>query len=46
MKVLSGNMESAMLGHHKELTAVAANSQSRDQVRELEIKSPWNLLLE
>ena len=39
MKALSGNMESAMLGHHKELTAVADKSQSRDQVRKLEIKS-------
>ena len=33
VKAMAGNMESAMLGHHKELSAVAANSQSRDQVR-------------
>ena len=33
VKAMAGNMESALLGHHKELSVVAANSQSRDQVR-------------
>ena len=36
---MAGNMESAMLGHHKELSVVAANSQSRDQVRLRGLKS-------
>ena len=31
VKVMAGNIDSALLGHHKELSTVAANSVSRDQ---------------